>query len=257
MPPGAAPPAPAVPGAGKKEGESRMGGRELLKCIDHLEMALERAESSYETEESRVERQTSLAAGAFPGPGMKTGGIDPIDDHLDLFRREPQADEALPQSGGDRMDAAHAAVEEPADQQAMGSQLRGSQLRMLSMQDGCGREGERGIDQRAEVMGVHQVRPQLPDVAGERGGGGRGRSPLSFPGCGRSPASGNVAQTHRRGERQQTWRSNSAGASAALTFTMPFSIPPASREKTTCRMRSGAVFIGTGPAGENGPTRGA
>jgi hypothetical protein len=144
----------------------------VVEGVDEIEVALEGAEAADEAEEGGIDGEAGFAAGLIPGAGLEAGGIDAVDNDVDQGGWEAVADEAVPEGVGDGVDAADPAVEKAADEAAMGGELRGGELGVLSVEDGDGGGGEDGVDERAEVMGVDNVRGQPADVAGEGGDGG-------------------------------------------------------------------------------------
>ena len=106
--------------------------------------------------------------------------IHAIDYHGDFSRGESLCNEAIPESGGDRVDVAHPVIEEAPQEFPAWSKLTGCKLRMLTVEDPvlfAGR-GKGGVDERTQVVGVNHVRREVADVRGQRADGALERIPL-------------------------------------------------------------------------------
>ena len=166
-----------APGAGEEEGEAGVEGRELLEDADEVRMALEGAEASDETDEDGIQRKAGIAPRLIARSGVKAGGIDAIDDSGEAGGRKLMEYETLAEGLGNGVDTGGAPVENAAEEEAMGGKLRWGELGMLAMKDGCGQGGgERGVDERAEVVSVNYARGEAAKVAGERGNGAGGKA---------------------------------------------------------------------------------
>jgi hypothetical protein len=161
-------------GTDEEEGKSWVGWGELLEGEDEIGVALERAETANESDERGIEGEADLVAGGVARSGLEAGRIDAVDHDVDLGGGEALLDEEIAERLGDRVDAGGAAVEETAKEEAVWRELRGGELGVLAVQDGCGEWGGEGsVEQRAEIVCVEDVRGEIADITRE-GGDGRG-----------------------------------------------------------------------------------
>jgi len=87
--------------------------------------------------------------------------IHAIDDRRDVRRIDAKANKLLTRLFGDRVDPPTGAIEEPAQPESRLRQVWADDLTMLAVQDGpqpAIAGGGDGIDQRAEVMRVYEIR---------------------------------------------------------------------------------------------------